>query len=151
MIACQAPLSMEFSSQEYWRGLSFPPPGGLSDPGIEPGFPALQADYLLSEPLGSPNPGLMGTILSLWQSSCKCKEAGVAVEAPVRAPGPFCCVALPPEGVALISRGQESKPLQPCSRLWEGGQVRKGRACFLPKELNRGVAEITHPHPVLWI
>ena len=65
MIACQAPLSMEFSSQEYWRGLSFPPPGGLSDPGIEPGFPALQADYLLSEPLGSPNPGLMGTILSL--------------------------------------------------------------------------------------
>ena len=45
--------------------MSFPPPGGLSDPGIEPGFPALQADYLLSEPLGSPNPGLMGTILSL--------------------------------------------------------------------------------------
>ena len=26
-VACQAPLSMGFSSQEYWSGLSFPPPG----------------------------------------------------------------------------------------------------------------------------
>ena len=35
--ACQAPLSMEFSRQEYWRGLTFPPPGDLPNPGIEPG------------------------------------------------------------------------------------------------------------------
>ena len=34
--ACQAPLSMEFSRQEYWRGLTFPPPGDLPNPGIEP-------------------------------------------------------------------------------------------------------------------
>ena len=34
-VVCQAPLSMEFSSQEYWRGLPFPPPGDLSDPEIE--------------------------------------------------------------------------------------------------------------------
>ena len=33
---CQAPLSMEFSRQEYWSGLPFPPPGDLPDPGIEP-------------------------------------------------------------------------------------------------------------------
>ena len=32
---CQAPLSMRFSRQEYWSGLPFPPPGDLSDPGIE--------------------------------------------------------------------------------------------------------------------
>ena len=32
----QVPLSMEFSRQEYWSGLPFPPPGDLSDPGIEP-------------------------------------------------------------------------------------------------------------------
>ena len=31
-----APLSMGFSWQEYWRGLPFPSPGELPDPGIEP-------------------------------------------------------------------------------------------------------------------
>ena len=31
-----APLSMEFSRQEYWRGLPFPTPENLSGPGIEP-------------------------------------------------------------------------------------------------------------------
>ena len=54
-VAYQAPLSMEFSRQEYWSGLPFPSPGDFPDPGIEPGFPALQADALLSEPQGSPN------------------------------------------------------------------------------------------------
>ena len=34
--ACHAPLSMGFSRQEYWSGLSFPSPGDLPDPGIEP-------------------------------------------------------------------------------------------------------------------
>ena len=43
-IACQAPLSMEFSRQEYWSGLPFPTPGDLPNPGIEPRSPALQAD-----------------------------------------------------------------------------------------------------------
>ena len=35
-VARQAPLSMGLSRQEYWGGLPFPPPGDLSDPGIEP-------------------------------------------------------------------------------------------------------------------
>ena len=35
-LARQAPLSMGFPRQEYWSGLSFPSPGNLSDPGIEP-------------------------------------------------------------------------------------------------------------------
>ena len=35
-VACQVPLSMEISWQEYWSGLPFPPPGDLSSPGIEP-------------------------------------------------------------------------------------------------------------------
>ena len=39
-VACQVPLSMEFSRQEYWHGLPFPTPGHLPDPGIEPVFPA---------------------------------------------------------------------------------------------------------------
>ena len=53
--ACQAPLSMGFSRQEYWTGLPFPSPGDLPDPGIKPRSPILQADSLLSEPLGKPN------------------------------------------------------------------------------------------------
>ena len=45
-VACQAPLSMGFSRQEYWSGLPCPPPGDLPDPGAETGSPALQADSL---------------------------------------------------------------------------------------------------------
>ena len=51
-VAHQAPLSKGFSRQEYWRGLPFPSPGDLPDPGIKPTFPALQVDSLLSEPPG---------------------------------------------------------------------------------------------------
>ena len=46
----QAPVSMEFSRQEYWSGLPFPSPGDLLDPGTEPKSPALLADSLPSEP-----------------------------------------------------------------------------------------------------
>ena len=53
-IACQAPLSMRFSRQEYWSGLSFPSPGDLPDPGIEPRSPALQANSFLIELWGKP-------------------------------------------------------------------------------------------------
>ena len=51
-VAYKTPLSMEFSRQEYWSGLPFPSPRDLSNPGIEPGSPALQADALPSEPPG---------------------------------------------------------------------------------------------------
>ena len=47
-VAHQAPLSMEFSQQEYWNGLSFPSPGDLPHPGIEPGSfesPALAGGF----------------------------------------------------------------------------------------------------------
>ena len=53
-IACQAPLSMEFSRKEYWNGLPFPSPEDLPKSGKEPGSPALQADSLPSEPPGKP-------------------------------------------------------------------------------------------------
>ena len=39
-VACQASLSMEFSLQECWSGLPFPPPGDLPDPGFKPTSPA---------------------------------------------------------------------------------------------------------------
>ena len=54
-VAHQAPLTKGFSRQEYWSGLSFPPPGDLSKPGIElpsPVSPALQEDSLPTEPSG---------------------------------------------------------------------------------------------------
>ena len=54
-VAHPAPLSMGFSRQEYWSGFTFPSPGDLPNPGIEPGPPTLQADTLPSEPPGKPN------------------------------------------------------------------------------------------------
>ena len=48
-LAHQAPLSMEFSMQEYWSVLPFPSPGDLPNPGIKLGSPSLQADSLPSE------------------------------------------------------------------------------------------------------
>ena len=48
-VACQVPLSMGFSRQEYWSGVPFTSPWDLPDPGIEPTSPALQADSLLTK------------------------------------------------------------------------------------------------------
>ena len=45
-VACQVPLSMGFSKQEYWSGLPFPSPGDLPDPGLQPGSPALLVDSI---------------------------------------------------------------------------------------------------------
>ena len=45
-VACQAPLSMGFSRQEYWSGLPFASPEDLPDPGIKPRSPALEANSL---------------------------------------------------------------------------------------------------------
>ena len=52
-VAHQAPLSVGFSCQEYWSGLSFPPPGDLPDPGIEPESLALRVDSLPLSHCGS--------------------------------------------------------------------------------------------------
>ena len=48
-IAHQTRLSMGFSRQEYYSGLTFPSPGDLPNPGIKPRCPALQADDLPTE------------------------------------------------------------------------------------------------------
>ena len=50
--ARRAPLSMEFSRQEDWSGVPFPPPGELPDPGIEPVSPALAGEFFSTEPPG---------------------------------------------------------------------------------------------------
>ena len=48
-LSCQAPLSMEFSRQEYWSALPFPSPGDLPDPGIKPTSPALVVAFFTTE------------------------------------------------------------------------------------------------------
>ena len=52
------------SQQEYWSGLSVPPPGHLPDPGIEPVAPVLQEYSLLLKPLGKPGASDTWYILS---------------------------------------------------------------------------------------
>ena len=57
-VALQAPLSMGFSRQKYRRGLPFPSPGDLPDPGIEPTFsasPELAGGFFITEPPGKAN------------------------------------------------------------------------------------------------
>ena len=49
-VVCQAPLSIEFSRQEYWTGLLFLSLGNRPNPGIQPRSPTLQANSLPSEP-----------------------------------------------------------------------------------------------------
>ena len=61
-VAHQAPPFLEFSRQEYWSGLPFPPPGDLPDPGIKPRSPTLQADALPSEPQMSNSMLIVGVV-----------------------------------------------------------------------------------------
>ena len=56
-VACQAPLFMEFSRQEYWSGLPFPPAGNLPYPGIKrPSLasPILTGRFLTTAPPRKP-------------------------------------------------------------------------------------------------
>ena len=48
--ACQSPLSMEFSSQEYWSGFPFLSTGDLPNPGIEPMSPAFACKFFITVP-----------------------------------------------------------------------------------------------------
>ena len=52
--ACQSPLFMEFSRQEYWNRFPFPSPGILPTQGLNLHFLHWQADSLLLHHLGSP-------------------------------------------------------------------------------------------------
>ena len=55
-MACQDPLSKEFSRQEHWNGLPFPTPGDRPDPRTEPvslESPALKDGFFTTEPSGN--------------------------------------------------------------------------------------------------
>ena len=51
-VACQAPLSIEFSRKECWSWLSFSPLGYLPDSGIEPASPALAGKFFTTASAG---------------------------------------------------------------------------------------------------
>ena len=55
MVARQAPLSMEFSRQEYWSGLPYLSLANPPNPGIKSRSPTLRADSLPPEPPGKPS------------------------------------------------------------------------------------------------
>ena len=63
-IACQAPLSMGFSRQEYWRGLPLPSPGDLPDPRNEP-----QVSCTVVRRVDWPHLKFMATTGNLWCSA----------------------------------------------------------------------------------
>lgn len=54
IIAHQAPLSVEFSRQEYWSELPFPSPRDHPHPGIKPKSPTLAGGFFTTEPPGKP-------------------------------------------------------------------------------------------------
>ena len=90
-VACQAPLPVGFSRQEYWSGLPFPSPKDLFDPGIEPKSPVLYVDSFPSELPGKPpdvayRPGIIkiGSILK-WEgfkSLCFATRESIAMRSP---------------------------------------------------------------------
>ena len=56
-VARQAPLSLGFPRQEHWSGLTFPTPGDVQNPRIEPKSPvspALAGRFFTAEPPGKP-------------------------------------------------------------------------------------------------
>ena len=85
MDCSQAPLPMGFSRQEYWRGLPFPPPGSLPNPGIEP-TSAWQAHSLPLSRQGGPVPF---NISSQMPYSCR-KNTEATSEDPAQILEPAC-------------------------------------------------------------
>ena len=67
-VAHHAPLSVEFSRQEYRSGLPFPSLGDLHNPGMKPASPALTGGFFTTESSGSP----MGLLMfsSAFDSTC---------------------------------------------------------------------------------
>ena len=67
-VACQAPLSTEFSRQEYWSGLPFPSQRDLPDSGIRPVSPALAGGFFTTEP---PEKPMAFNLYLLWNNTPK--------------------------------------------------------------------------------
>ena len=109
----QAPLSMEFSKQEDWSGLPFPPPRDLPNPGTDPTSPALAGRFLTDESH------------CIYQSSCPSWWVGIlsiahAQAVPCHSSDPHPCVT--GQVQVLMSLGCPIPLWQPilliCSVVW---------------------------------
>ena len=72
-VPLQPSLSTEFSKQEYWSGLPFPPPGNLPHPGIQSSSPTLAGGYFTTAPPGKPKEKCTQE-KNLAKSNCSCKK-----------------------------------------------------------------------------
>ena len=83
-VACQATLSMGFSRQEYWSGLSFPSPGDLPNPGIKLHWQVASLPLgLPGKPQGKGNQPEIFYCCSLLSSLQDGGAAGTAQGAPI--------------------------------------------------------------------
>ena len=121
-VACQAPLSMWFSGQEYWRGLPFPSPGDLPDLGIKPMSPvspALQADSLPLSHQGSP-------YISMWLSQFVPPSPSPAGTGTLKIDWPVCRSFSPPgtekAQLSLRSKSRTGK----AAKFWVELEPRRG-------------------------
>ena len=138
----QAPLSMEFSRQEYWSGLPCFSPGDLPDPGIELRSPTLQADSLLSEPPRKPSLIARGLFTQQDAAGPQQDDSPSATENQLgighttqswrsRTPSPLmggCAIRVigkfrasrTPEMTRCVSRGMEPGAQGPLTESWRG-------------------------------
>ena len=102
-VAHQAPLSKEFSRQEYWSGQPCSSPRDLPYRGIEPGSPTWQSDSLLPQP-----PGLlflMGSIDNLVYATLQKEEKILSLFFFLNL---LCCIRVQPiSNVVIISSGKQ--------------------------------------------
>ena len=72
-VACQAPLSMEFSRQVYWSGLPFPSPQDLPDQGIKPESPELAGRFFTTGSSRKSKKSSRGGLKYPDLDACSCK------------------------------------------------------------------------------
>ena len=130
-VACQAGLSMEFSRQEYWSGLSFPPPEDLPSSGIKRTSPELAGGFFT---VGTPCVGDIATSFLLGALGRRplCEQPLLGPPCGWGCPAPSCRI-LTPDVTALMAglEIKEGVSSQSLKALWVEGK-QGGRAQTLP-------------------
>ena len=100
-VACQAPLFMGFSRQEYWSEFPFPSPGDLPNPEIKPASLALAGRFSTTEPPGKPIflcaffrdyvSSLSGRTPAMVIRYCPCRIWGILRLTPSESSVLLCC------------------------------------------------------------
>ena len=70
-----APISMQFSMQEYWIPFPFPPPGDLPDPGVKPVSPAWAGGFFTTESSGKPCECVCICIIHIYTSYFELRDS----------------------------------------------------------------------------